>query len=440
MGPYAMRSTSLVIALLIGAAPVFASVAPNITITTPGANSTVSTPFLLEAVAAPCSGQKIVSMGYSIDSGATTVFYAASINTHVTSPTGAHTLHIKSWGKGTVCVTDVPLQVVDPPPPVVTNLAVSKPANDASVTTPFSLVATDTECQSKPVVAMGYSIDTSSNTTIVNGTSINASVASPTGTHTLHVKSWGSGVSCVSNLTIYVSAPLPPGPAIPSSAVVVKSIQDQANWQASYDTGTGSGTATASGALGLVAMPSLSGSALMLSTTYSNYGGERYSANFGADPTPQNFVYDAWVYVAAPTSGIANVEMDLNQVLADGDTVIYEFQCDGWSGTWDYTENAGTPSSPVDKWLHSTQACNPQAWTPNAWHHVQVSYARDASGNVTYKSIWFDGAEQDLNVTVNSDFALGWGSALITNFQVDGFTSTAGSSTVYVDNMTVYRW
>ena len=122
---------------------------------------------------------------------------------------------------------------------------------------------------------MGYSIDTKSNQTVVNGTSINASVASATGTHTLYVTASGKGVSCVDSLTLYVSAPLPPGPVIPGNAVVVKSIQDLSTWQAAFDTGTGSGSA--SGVMGLVSTPSLSGSALMFETSYSDYGGERYS-------------------------------------------------------------------------------------------------------------------------------------------------------------------
>ncbi len=428
----------LILALLAGAVPAVASVAPNITITSPVANSTVTTPFLLQAAAGPCSGKTVTSMGYSIDSGSTTVIRSASINAKVSSPTGAHTLYVKSSGKGVSCVTDIPLTVVAAPPATVTNLTVTTPVNHASVTTPFQLTASATECQSKAVTSMGYSIDTKSNQTVVNGTSINASVASATGTHTLYVTASGKGVSCVDSLTLYVSAPIPPGPVIPGNAVVVKSIQDLSTWQAAFDTGTGSGSA--SGVMGLVSTPSLSGSALMFDTSYTDYGGERYSVVYGSDTVSENFVYDTWVYLAAPTSGIANIEMDLNQVLANGDTVIYAFQCDGWSETWDYTENAGTPADPEVEWLHSSQTCNPQAWTPNAWHHVQISYARDGSGNVTYKSVWLDGAEQDLNVMVNSDFTLGWASVLNTQFQVDGFTSTAGSSTIYADNMTVYRW
>jgi hypothetical protein len=52
----------------------------------------------------------------------------------------------------------------------------------------------------------------------------------------------------------------------------------------------------------------------------------------------------------------------------------------------------------------------------------------------------FDGVLSDLvGATGNSVFKLGWGSVLLTNFQIDGL-GTSGSTTAYVDNLTVYRW
>jgi len=131
----------------------------------------------------------------------------------------------------------------------------------------------------------------------------------------------------------------------------------------------------------------------------------------------------------------------MNQVMSNGQTVIYGVQCDGWSGTWDYTVNSGTPTQPKGGWVHvKTAPCNPRKWTTNVWHHVQIEYSRDDAGNVTYKSVWLDGVEQDINVTVPSAFALGWRlGTLLTNFQVDGL-GTSGTVTVYADNMTIYRW
>jgi hypothetical protein len=113
------------------------------------------------------------------------------------------------------------------------------------------------------------------------------------------------------------------------------------------------------------------------------------------------------VYLSSSAGNVANLEMDMNQVLANGDTVIYGFQCDGYSGTRDYTANQGTVSDPKDVWVHSGAPCNVQSWSKEQWHHVQISYARDDSGNVTYNAVWLDGVEAQINATVPSVFALG---------------------------------
>jgi len=191
--------------------------------------------------------------------------------------------------------------------------------------------------------------------------------------------------------------------------------------------------------MGIVSSPSLSGYAREFTATYSNSSGERFDVVFGADTESQNFLYDAWVDIAGPSNDIANIEMDMNQVMPNGQTAIFGFQCDGYSGTWDYTVNAGTPQNPSDIWRHSYSECNPREWSTNAWHHIQISYSRDGAGNVTYKSVWLDNIESDLYITVPSAFALGWSPALLTNFQIDGLGSS-GSATVYLDNLTIYRW
>jgi hypothetical protein len=320
--------------------------------------------------------------------------------------------------------------------PAFANVAVSSPVNGAQVVSPFPLAATASPCSAQPIAAMGYSFDNSSNTTIVNGTSVAAHVTGGVGAHILHVKSWGNkGASCVANVAITI---LPsPNAIIPANAVAVTGIHTLKTWKAAFDSGTGSGSST--GTMTTVGSPSVSGTAREFLTTYTNYGGERYSVVFGTDSSATNFFYDTWIYPVSPMSDVANIEMDLNQVMPNGQTVIFGFQCDGWSGTWDYTTNSGTPQSPKDLWLHTTASCNPRTWAANKWHHLQIQFSRDNQGNVTYHSVWFDGAEQEINATVPSAFALGWGPALLTNFQVDGIGGT-GSAIVYLDNLTVYRW
>lgn len=180
--------------------------------------------------------------------------------------------------------------------------------------------------------------------------------------------------------------------AAPKRMTTVSNIQSAYPWNMTQDAATGSGTST--GTMGLVSSPSLNGAAREFGISFQYSAGECYWSVFGADSAATNFTYDARVYIASPSSDIANLEFDMNQVMANGETVIFGVQCDGYSITWDYTTNAGTPENPGDQWLHSTAPCNPQNWATNTWHHVQMSYSRDSYGNVTYKTITLDGVQQ----------------------------------------------
>jgi len=320
--------------------------------------------------------------------------------------------------------------------PAFANVTVNSPGQNAKVVSPFWLSATASPCSSQPIAAMGYSFDNNSNTTVVYKTSISAVIGFSTGAHVLHIKSWGNqGASCVSDVNLTVVPP--PTSMVPSSGYKATQVQTLGAWQAVQDLATGVGLSN--GLMNIVRAPSLTGYAREFASTFTNSSGERYDVRFGVDSEAQNFLYDGWVYFANSTSGIGNLEMDLNQVMSNGQTVIFGFQCDGYSGTWDYTVNAGTPQKPNDQWRHTASECNPREWSTNTWHHIQISYSRDGSGNVTYKSVWLDNVESDFYVTVPSAFALGWSPTLLTNFQVDGLGNN-GSSTVYLDNLSIYWW
>lgn len=415
----------------------------GITVTSPGNDATVGSPFALTAKAPTCSGQTVSAMGYSFDeSAATTTVSGTSISKTLSVGAGAHTLHVKSWGnKGSACSAAVSIKVGSASSSVATaanGIDVSSPGNNAQVSSPFDLVASAPNCSSQAVGSMGFSFDSSPDTTVVSGSSINTRASAGNGAHTLHIKAWGKGgASCVANIPISVSAPANSS-VIPSNAVKVSSIQTLKNWETEYDVGTKTGHST--GTMTLVGSPAHEGgSARKFVTNFSDYAGQRFDVSFGDDTSATNFFYDVWVYFNSSVSKMANLELDMNQTMPNGQTAIFGFQCDGYSSTWDYTANKGTPSKPVDTWIHSKQPCNIHKWSINAWHHVQVSYSRTSAGKVTYKSVWLDDKEQDINATVASAFALGWGPSLLTNLQVDG-EGSGGTITMYLDDLTVYRW
>jgi hypothetical protein len=327
-------------------------------------------------------------------------------------------------------------------------VTVNAPQQNAKLVSPFWLSASATACSNQPIVSMGYSFDNSSNTTTFTGSSISTSVSAPLGSTTLHVKSWGNqGANCTTNVSITIVPD--PATTVPSNATVASNLQNS-TWKApECDTGTGinnaqyqpcSGNSPTSGTQTLQTSPSLSGHSLEFVTSYYNDGGERFAISFANDQNAENYLYDTWAYVKSDTHTVANLEFDMNQVTSNGQTVIYGFQCDGWNQVWDYTENAGTAAKPVDTWVHSSDYCNPSTWSTNTWHHVQISYSRNTSGDVTYHAVWLDGVEEDINQTVFSSFSLGWGIGdLLSNFQEDG-NGASGTMDVYLDKLTISRW
>lgn len=321
--------------------------------------------------------------------------------------------------------------------PSMAQLVVASPANGSVVQSPFTLSATASTCSSETVTAMGYSFDSSPDATAMSGNSIETPVALSNGSHTINVTSWGDGGAvCVASIAVAVGQASTGLGQVPSNATTVSALQSMTNWKAVHDTG---GKGNAKGSTTIVSSPSLSGSARQFDTSYKADGDERYSVSFGDDTDSQNFFYDGWVYFKDSATDIRNLELDMNQTMSNGETVIFGVQCDGWSGTWDYTMNAGTPKHQKDRWMHTKTPCDPRTWSVNTWHHVQISYSRDDNGVVNYKSAWLDGVEKPLNATAPSATSLGWGHSLITNFQVDG-SNGSGKSTAYLDNLVISRW
>lgn len=142
--------------------------------------------------------------------------------------------------------------------PAFAGVTVSSPGNGAQVSSPFTLSADAATCSSQPVAAMGYSFDSSASTTIINADSINQSVTSATGQHTLHVKAWGNqGASCVTDVALNVEQnALHAALSIPVQALSVSSIQALTNWMGTNDS---AGSGRSNGHTSVVGSPSLVG-------------------------------------------------------------------------------------------------------------------------------------------------------------------------------------
>jgi hypothetical protein len=396
----------------------------DITVTNPANGAQLTSPFTLAASTRTCASTPAVSMGYSIDGGHTTS-EPASFSASLTANPGTHVLAVKCAGQNVTAQLVLNIHVIAKPTAATPVFSVAA----GTYTTRQVVTLSDATAGA----TIYYTTDGSGPSTSSLRYSGPVSVSSSLTIEAIAVSAGYTNSGLARADYVITSAK---GPTIPPNAISETQVQLLPDWRIKHDPGTpGSST----GAMAVVSDPSLSGQAEQFYTTFAGSGGELYSLTYGTDSAPQNFVYDAQVWIEEG-SQVANLEMDNNQVIPNGDTVIYAFQCSGNANVWEYSSNAGTRTAPVVKWLRSGAPCNPANWTQNAWHHVQISYSRDGVGNVTYHSVWLDGVESPINETVNSDFALGWAAGtLITNFQVDG-AGANGSATLYLDNLTIYRW
>lgn len=224
-------------------------------------------------------------------------------------------------------------------------------------------------------------------------------------------------------------------PRIPDTAVPASELESDPTWAWEHDSDTkGWSTGHSKFPIYPDGYNGLPGRQFVAS--YGNNGGQRYHLTFGHDATATHFVYSANVYLVDPGQ-IANVEMDMNQVMADGRTVIFGTQCSAHSKTWEYTyvNKSGT------HWHPSNIHCNPHDWGAKKWHKVQIAFHRDDDGNVTYEWVGFDGVYTNFEkASVLSAESLHWSPGeLLLNFQIDG-AHKSGIMDAYLNNLAIYRW
>ena len=231
-----------------------------------------------------------------------------------------------------------------------------------------------------------------------------------------------------------LTVPVPPYAVIPADAIASGDLSAATNWIWVHDSGT-PGSSTGSSQFP-IENPSMDNKSREFDVAYSDRAGERYSLNFGHDSTATHFVYDVRVYVVDPTQ-LANLEMDINQVIANGKTVTLAFQCSAYSGTWQY----GLMSNGGYHWHATTLACNPEKWQANIWHHIRIGTHRNGD-NVYYDWVYFDGVYSQLsNANGPGAQSLNWAAAdLLLNFQIDGAYAGSGSVKLYQDELMVTRW
>lgn len=329
-------------------------------------------------------------------------------------------------------------------PAFASDVTIASPVNGTHVSSPVWIRAHNIGCEGVPPSAFGFSIDNSS--TLVRGaTAYDIDVAKQAfaaGTHIVHFKSWTSRGACPVVDTQFTvgsgttTTPPPPSSStygIAANAVSSGDLDGRYGWQQIHDGGT---PGTSRGSSVYPATTPLYDDARELYMTYSDRAGERWSLSFAKASAPTHFVLDTYVLLPHP-SQVLNLEMDINQVTANGETVILSTQCAGTVGSWE----AGYTSGSLDHWWASGIKCDPRNWAPNVWHHVQIGMHREPNGVVVHDWVDLDGAHHSWGYARESAHFLGWAPATIdVQYQIEGSSSGSGSVTTYIHKLTVYRW
>jgi hypothetical protein len=330
------------------------------------------------------------------------------------------------------------------PAALASNITVASPVSGTTTQSPLLVKAHNVGCNGLTPTAFAFSIDHSTATNW-GATAYDIDVTAmsiPAGTHTLHFKAWTrAGICPVVDSTIQVgTGTLPPPPTggdpsgIPSNAVATADLDAATNWAHEHDAGT---PGSSRGSTVYPATTPLYDDAREFYMTYSDHGGERFHNSFAKDTASTHFVLDTYVYVVNPDQ-LANLELDLNQVMANGETVIFGTQCSTYSKTWEWTYYSGGWH-----WHSSNIPCDTRKWTPNTWHHIQIGLHRDSNGYVTHDWVDFDGTHSTFSAnTSNSAKQLGWAKgSLVMNIQLDGYNKPgSGEVTTYFHKTTYYRW
>ena len=232
--------------------------------------------------------------------------------------------------------------------------------------------------------------------------------------------------------------PTPPAWArIPANAISSGILDGAGGWQWNHDPYTGGATQpTSNYPIYPDGREGFAGRQFVAPYSGGPHTGALWHLAFGADSRAQHFAYTAKVYLVTPEQ-IENVEMDMNQVMNDGRTVILALQCAGGSKTWEYT----TVSDNATHWHPSNVACNPATWGMKKWHKVALYTERDSAGNVTYDGVCFDDNCQAFQGAAGpSVLALHWDPhELLLNYQTDAAQAT-GIMDSYLRDLEIFRW
>ncbi|HTW46336.1 MAG TPA: hypothetical protein VMD92_00230 [Acidobacteriaceae bacterium] len=447
--------------------------AQNFTVDAPAVFSPttyVNSPFYMQVEAPTCNGAPTTSLGYTVSGqDGTTYVSGTTIQTMLTLAAGPYTIYLKSYnGTGYECTENVPVTVGG-------GVAVNAPTLSASLPETFNLVASAPTCGGQTTTGMGYNVDSQTEGSPINTTSLNTLVDSnvTSGAHVLRVKAWAGSIYCETDIpfTVIGGIAAPAGAYLytgsnTGSSYPYSGIESDANYSGTYNScpagSVGGGndggnqgslvdlweTEPDCGTVGnksnvSTTYPSTTevygqnAASRQFAFTYSETGGGVRWFNQLLDNDNANaatyYLYDVYIYIASG-SNVGEIELDINQASPANNYYLAAVQCNISTGVWDVTNTSESP-----EWVPTNSGCVDV--TPNTWHHLQVESHRDGS-TIYYDQASLDGNVVSLDCTEceNSEKSTGWAESIGPNFQLDGGGSDGSSITAYASNMTIWYW
>jgi hypothetical protein len=162
---------------------------PTVTVLTPANHASLGSPVNIQANGSPTAGQTITGWKIYVDGAAAyTGGPVSEINTSVGMHTGTRTVLVRAWDTSGAYGDQTLTLTISSKPAV----AVSTPAIGSNVLSPIKIQASGTSSGGHSITGWAVYLDGSDAYRAGAVTSISASVAASTGTHTLVVRAWDS--------------------------------------------------------------------------------------------------------------------------------------------------------------------------------------------------------------------------------------------------------
>jgi hypothetical protein len=425
---------------------------PEVQVSAPANNATVSTQVQYTATASTGCPSGVAAMGiYTAPGVLAYVVQGARLNTVLTLKPATYSTVVQEWDNcGGSAKTPVTIKVAGTQSSGG-SVQVAAPANNATVSPSVQFVASATTACNAGVAAMGIYTAPGVLAYKVNGSSLNTSLTLATGTYHTVVQEWDNcGGTAVAPVAITVGA------AAGSSGQSGQSgqfadLQKQSGWtgyallpplynMCSYCKPGGPET-TWSMTQG-VASPSISGSStrmdiggqvLYSDALWNNHLIGDFSSrglpdtNRSIVPSVHNFRYEV-SFFAKDIGASEALEFDINQFV-NGQSFIWGHECRIAGGNeWDIWDNPG------QKWRATGIPCHP---LNNAWNHLVIEAQRTSDNHLLFKSITLNGQVSTLNY-YESPTPTNWYGITI-NYQQDGNYKQQPYS-IWLDRLTFSYW